>query len=74
MLYLGFVHSKKWQMKGLATRWISIDTKFSREPKLVLEFKGIEELEEPVEISLEGYTFPISEGEMMRRRLEAERQ
>ena len=28
----------------------------------------------PVEISLDGYTFPVSEGEMMRRRLEADRQ
>lgn len=59
---------------GLATRWISIDTEFGRDPRVVLEFKGTETLEEPIEISFEGFQFPVSEGEMMRRRLEAERQ
>ncbi|MAC17576.1 MAG: hypothetical protein CMC97_04695 [Flavobacteriales bacterium] len=59
---------------GLATRWVSIDTEFSREPRVVLQFKGTEELESPVEISLEGFAFPVSPGDMMRQRLEAERQ
>lgn len=59
---------------GLATRWVSIDTEFSRDPRIVLEFKGTEKLESPVEISLEGFTFPVSAGDMMRERLEAERQ
>lgn len=70
----GFQSLATGTYEGLVTRWISIDTRFSREPRTALQFKGIEELETPVEISLEGYTFPISEGEMMRRRLEAERQ
>jgi len=59
---------------GLATRWVAVDTQFSREPRIVLEFKGAEELPEPLKISFEGYTFPVSAGEMMRKRLEAERQ
>ena len=59
---------------GLATRWVSIDTEFSREPRVVLEFKGTEKLESPVEISLKGFVFPVSAGDMMRQRLEAERQ
>lgn len=70
----GFQSLATGTYEGLATRWISTDTRFSREPRLVLEFKGIEELEQPIEISMEGFTFPISEGEMMRRRLDAERQ
>ena len=59
---------------GLATRWVSIDTKFSRDPRVVLDFKGAESLETPLEISFEGYVFPVSEADMMRKRLEAERQ
>lgn len=59
---------------GFATRWISIDTRFSREPRMILEFRGIEALDAPFEIGFDGYAFPESEGEMMRRRLEADRQ
>lgn len=59
---------------GLATRWVSIDTEFSREPRVVLDFKGAEALEAPLEISFEGFIFPVSEADMMRKRLEAERQ
>ena len=59
---------------GFATYWISIDTRFSRDPRLVLQFKGIEKLDEPIEISFEGYSFPVTEGELMRHRLEADRQ
>ena len=70
----GFQSLATGTYEGFATRWISIDTRFSRDPRLVLEFKGIEALGNPVEISLDGYTFPVSEGEMMRRRLEADRQ
>jgi len=70
----GFQSLATGTYEGFATRWISIDTRFSRDPRVVLEFKGIEELETPVEISLEGFNFPVSESEMMRRRLEAERQ
>ena len=71
---VGFQSLALGTYQGFVTRWISIDTEFSREPRLVLEFKGIEKLENPVNISLEGYVFPVSEGDMMRRRLEAERQ
>ena len=60
--------------KLLATRWVSIDTQFSREPRIVLEFKGAEALSEPMDISFLGYVFPVSEAQLMRRRLEAERQ
>ena len=70
----GFQSLATGTYEGFATRWISIDTRFSRDPRLVLEFKGIEALGNPGEISLDGYTFPVSEGEMMRRRLEADRQ
>jgi len=59
---------------GLATRWISIDTQFGREPRMVLDFKGAEKLDEPLEISLEGFVFPVSEADMMRERLNTERQ
>jgi hypothetical protein len=59
---------------GLATRWISIDTQFSREPRMVLDFKGSEALDEPLKISFEGFVFPVSEADMMRERLNAERQ
>ena len=58
---------------GLATRWVSIDTEFSRDPRVVLQFKGTEKLESPVDISMDGFTFPVSPGDMMRERLEAER-
>lgn len=57
---------------GLATRWISIDTEFSREPRTLLLFKGSEALESPVVVSLEGFVFPVTEAETMRQRLEAE--
>ena len=70
----GFTGLANGTYVGLATRWVSIDTKFSREPRTVLEFKGAESLETPVEVSLEGYVFPVSEADMMRKRLEAERQ
>ncbi len=70
----GFTGLANGTYVGLATRWVSIDTKFSREPRTVLEFKGAESLETPVEVSLEGYVFPVSEADMMRQRLEAERQ
>ena len=59
--------------QGFVTRWISIDTRFSRDPRMILEFQGIEVLDAPFAISLEGYLFPQSEGDMMRQRLEAER-
>lgn len=58
---------------GFVTRWISIDTRFNREPRIVLEFESIEALDTPITLSLEGYLFPQSEGDMMRKRLEAER-
>lgn len=58
---------------GLATRWVSIDTEFSREPRTVLVFKGSETLETPEEVSLSGFVFPVTEADMMRQRLEAER-
>ena len=61
-------------MRGSRLNSVSIDTEFSRDPRIVLEFKGTEKLEAPVEISLEGFTFPVSAGDMMRERLEAERQ
>ena len=70
----GFASLATGTYKGLAMRWISIDTEFSRDPKIVLEFKGSEALEEPLEISLEGYSFPVTPAEMMRERLNAERQ
>lgn len=60
--------------EGLATRWVAIDTEFSRDPRIVLEFKGTEQLDAPVDISLMGFVFPVSPGDMMRQRLEAERQ
>ena len=69
----GFQSLATGTYEGFATRWISLDTRVSRDPRLVLEFKGIEDLSESVEISLDGYTFPVSEGEMMRRRLEEDR-
>lgn len=69
----GFASLAKGTYTGLAMRWVSIDTEFSREPRTVLEFRGAEHLETPVEISLEGYVFPVSEADMMRQRLEAER-
>lgn len=59
---------------GFATRWISIDTQFSRDPRLVLDFKGSEALETPLEIAFDGFVFPVSEADMMRERLNAERQ
>ena len=39
---------------------------------MTLLFKGSASLEQPVEVTLEGYVFPVSEADMMRRRLEAE--
>ena len=60
--------------EGLATRWVAIDTEFSRDPRIVLEFKGTEQLDAPIDISLMGFVFPVSPGDMMRQRLEAERQ
>lgn len=70
----GFTSLAIGNYAGLATRWISIDTQFSRDPRMVLDFKGSEKLDEPVEISLEGFVFPVSEADMMRERLNAERQ
>ena len=70
----GFASLATGTYQGLATRWVSIDTQFSREPRVVLDFKGAEALPEPMEISFLGYVFPVSEAELMRRRLEAERQ
>ena len=70
----GFASLATGTYEGLATRWVSIDTKFSRDPRIVLVFEGAEELEEPMDISFLGYIFPVSEAELMRRRLEAERQ
>ncbi len=69
----GFASLATGTYAGLAMRWVSIDTEFSREPRTVLEFKGSEVLEVPVEVSFEGYVFPVSEADMMRQRLEAER-
>ncbi|MEC7113809.1 MAG: hypothetical protein VXW79_02490, partial [Bacteroidota bacterium] len=40
----GFQSLATGTYEGFATRWISIDTRFSRDPRLVLEFKGIEAL------------------------------
>lgn len=70
----GFASLATGNYTGLATRWISIDTKFGREPRMILDFKGSEKLDEPVEISLKGFVFPVSEADMMRERLNAERQ
>lgn len=70
----GFKSLATGNYMGLATRWISIDTQFSREPRMVLDFKGSEALDEPLEISFEGFVFPVSEADMMRERLNAERQ
>ena len=70
----GFQSLATGTYEGFATQWISIDTRFSRDPRLFLEFKGIEELDHPIEISFEGFAFPDSEREQMRRRLEADRQ
>ena len=68
----GFASLATGTYLGLATRWISIDTKFSRDPRMTLLFKGSESLEQPIEVTLEGYVFPVSEADMMRQRLEAE--
>lgn len=70
----GFASLATGSYVGLATRWVAIDTKFSRDPRMVLEFKGAEELDKPMELSLEGFVFPVSEADMMRERLNAERQ
>lgn len=70
----GFQSLATGTYEGLATRWIAIDTEFSRDPRIVLQFKGVEVLDKPMEISMLGYVFPASESEMMRRRLDADRQ
>ncbi|MDA9864003.1 hypothetical protein N9C70_02925 [Flavobacteriales bacterium] len=69
----GFASLASGTYVGLATRWVSIDTKFSREPRTLLLFKGSEALESPVVVSLKGFVFPVTEAETMRQRLEAER-
>lgn len=69
----GFASLAIGSYEGLATRWVSIDTQFSRDPRVILEFKGTEELAEPVGISFEGFVFPVSPADEMRKRLEAER-
>ena len=69
----GFASLASGTYVGLATRWVSIDTKFSREPRTLLLFKGSEALESPVVVSLNGFVFPVTEAETMRQRLEAER-
>lgn len=69
----GFASLAIGNYEGMATRWVSIDTQFGREPRIVLEFKGADSLDEPLEITFEGFVFPVTEADMMRKRLEAER-
>ena len=53
---------------GLATRWVSIDTEFSREPRTV---SGVQRHRKPwrrpQEVSLSGFVFPVTEADMMRQ-------
>ncbi len=70
----GFASLANGTYEGLVTRWVAIDTKFSRDPRVTLDFKGAELLEEELVISLEGFVFPVTAADSMRERLEAERQ
>lgn len=70
----GFASLATGSYEGLATRWVTIDTEFSRDPRIVLEFKGMETLETPMDLSFDGYNFPVSPADAMRERLNAERQ